>query len=320
MGWKFSCWCAQAIAQNMVNQFLQAYPQYNPEKTLVYIDNIYFKVPSNQREILKDFQEFCKSIKLLLSEAAIILDPSKDINQAEILGCDVRKDEIRPSKRTVDKINWLERCINTNCTGRDWICALGIWWRIAHVYRLKHAPFYYTMQRTRRISRLVATDRLDENIGLPTERLKKEIEAFISWVRKRKWRVAKEPTMTHTPIRIFTDASLTGYGAVFMGERGVFRVISRRWEDDPLNKKKKLEPGDMPELESLAIRRILWENRKTCYRSTLYTDSGTLVSAWESGRANNKTVNDAILLIHQSKMSVQHVRSEDNPADYYSRL
>lgn len=59
------------------------------------------------------------------------------------------------------------------------------------------------------------------------------------------------------------------------GRSGV-DVISEHWEEE-------LTCGDMPELESDAAFRILQARPRELYKSTLYTDSMTLVVAMERG-------------------------------------
>lgn len=327
MGWRFSTYFAQKIAENIVEEFLQKHQKYKPTAILVYIDNVYIKHNRNEGDIVTEFSNFVKSKRINLSEAKIIVDPKNGPYEGVVLGCDIKANNIRPAQKTAEKIQKIENCASKTeeKTGREWLEALGVWWRLAYVYKLHKAPYYHTMQITRNVSRLIIRKKLDEPIGKVTNeetfaKGREEITEFVKWIKKRKWRNTTIKETNFTPIRVYVDASLTGYGAVFMSERGIFRIISQRWEDDPLKKGRNPEPRDMPELESLAAQRILASNKRTCYRCQFFTDSGTLVDAWESKGARNHIVNGAVKLLLESKADVRHISSKNNPADYYSRL
>lgn len=105
-----------------------------------------------------------------------------------------------------------------------------------------------------------------------------------------------------------------------MREGRIIKVISMQWENDPLQRSRELQSGDMPELESLAISRIVYDNIRLLHRAELWTDSDSLVQAFPKGGAQNRFINAAIQLLHRLNITVNHVYSEDNPADYYSRL
>ena len=123
------------------------------------------------------------------------------------------------------------------------------------------------------------------------------------------------------PSILFTDASLSGWGAVLVHDNGIFEAAGR-WP-----RSKPFKSGDMGMLETAAVRRAAFSFRRHLANAkaiSVVVDSTTAGFALAKGASPSFAVNQEVLgtlaeLPGHAHISTSYIRSEDNPADGPSR-
>jgi len=156
-----------------------------------------------------------------------------------------------------------------------------------------------------------------------------EVPRWLQWMYYHwVYTVLSEPP-PHKPLPgkqeawLFTDASLQGWGAIFVTDDGRFYVVGGKWD-------KQYEPGDISALEATAIAEALKKLRESLIDMKMATihivvDNTAVQAAMRRGTARSLAVSDAVLpaLIELKELgtafTIQYLASKRNPADEVSR-
>ena len=195
----------------------------------------------------------------------------------------------------------------------------GVLFHVSAVLRAPLHAYYHVIKWYRKTMSRATTERITGAEGVRFwESARPQLEGWLRFV-KANTPVTRNRTSA-TEIRLFTDASSTGWGALLFPGDGTMRVVAGRWS--PLDASR-----DISEQEAMAVTNAVsafmeWL-RGAAFQ--LHVDNTSLLWAVAKGYARawnlNKRVTElkAILDPLAATYSVHYVRSAENPADGPSR-
>ena len=285
-------------------------------RTDVYIDNVRFTSKSRDKVVdaSDKFVAFCKEHGITLNKE----EGNAPHRQGEFLGLeyDYENGVVRLGAKSINKLR--TTTIAQTATRREYLQLFGLMLFATRALRVHPAKFF---SQIKFIRKRCCTGDLDETVAMWPSAAK----GFDIWLKilSRNTPTRHEIGEPSTPdALLFTDASVTGWGAVLVRGSGVFSVAGR-WA-------KPITCAEICEYEARAIALAVERfsdalgDAKTI---TIRTDNSAALFTLKKGVAREFELNRAIAECAESfrrfcpnaAVYVNHVATAENPADPLSR-
>jgi hypothetical protein len=281
----------------------------------VMIDNIRF-VANSEALLLRVWQSFADVCRLALVTVGDVTAPTNGSYVFVGLIHNHTNSTVTLSEKSVSKLQTFKNSPDWRADSVERI--FGLLNYASTALHVSLAPYYYVVKYYRRISTLGSSR------GDLWECCR---HLMLTWIDEVATKVyaAKSVSVSSNVVFVFTDASLTGWGGVVLLDDH-FLAIGRRWSAKVL-----ALTMDINVLEAMALRNVVrhmtsvWRLANLSLR--VFIDNTTTLAACRTSSARNFVTNSLTLefnsLLADSNLrllSADWIASEDNVADYWSRL
>lgn len=306
----FTCLPMGFTASVLVAQHLALTATSYIQGRRVYIDNIFTACPAESEA------EKCKAkmqVALNMYNIASKATATESGPELNILGihCDAVNKSLRLDERFVEKYRDMLKMLKANAllalTTRDLMKIIGVLFRGVYVLQLGFHNYLLTLRTASKASKFELDACLNWKVDSNTAELAQTVlNNEPVYYRQSEDKVADPPTLV-------TDASRDGFGYIWV-HNGRIVFGGGKW-NGPVE-------DNMPELEAAAgiiAMETLEQYKFRIKDSNLFTDSMTAIQAEMRGHSTSPLLNKFIGLIKANRITTNHVRSEENPADGLSR-
>ena len=233
---------------------------------------------------------------------------------------DTERHVFKVKQKTVDKI-LSPRALHTVADHRENISRLMY---ASRILRVPMSHYYAVLKYTRKLYSALTTGRVRETDALPEmwEAARREYRSWVAVVRKNAWTHHPKRTLMSSkpPTYLFTDASLSGWGAVLIPPRGAPRVYRGSWPE-------KHEAKEMTVLEMRALvaaLRAAGPPMKKVHHLQLVVDNTAVKAVLRKGGAFCYDLNAGLrqvqaLLPERAMIEASYIATALMPADDPSR-
>lgn len=271
-----------------------------------YIDNVRFLANSSTTimNCTSLFYKLCTDVEITVNEKVEALEPSSAFT---FLGVqyDLEKQTVCVREKTLQKLATSASEYGEASTLRD---CLGVFGRLVWsslILNIRFADFYYVFKFLRRRVGLLLNDTAQMWPSAKPQ--------WDNWITRVLHNKPRPITITNDKApTLYTDASLTGYGAIAFHQDHV-SIVASTWTSHTL------EHASINLLELKAVQFALeWMQLRQCH---VIIDNTTAISWIKKGRARNFLANRSLQkILRHDILSLNYINSESNPADYWSRI